>query len=58
MTWKTPAMTVTLLFCINIGYLIFKSFDLSLMSTLSNKLLFFSLVWIVKAKVSDENCKE
>lgn len=53
-SWKTPALTVTFLVLVDVGYIVFKSLNLSIISSALHKLFIFSIVMLLKTHLVGE----
>jgi len=55
MNWKSPAFTATFLVLINVGYLIFKYLNISVISLATQKLFYFTIILIIKKKLFNKD---
>ena len=49
--WKNPAITVTFLILMNVGFFIFKSLHISIISSAFTKLFYFSIFLVIKQQL-------
>lgn len=47
-SWKKPAVTVTFLVIMNLAFIIFRSLNLSLISTACQKIFFWTIILVIK----------